>query len=55
MTLRCECGGAVELDGPGIYGEEYATEQYECVACGRTGSLLMGPDGESKSGCLTNS
>jgi len=52
MTLQCsQCGGSVEIQGA-TYGDEYATEQYECVFCGDTGSLSMGPNGDSMSGCL---
>jgi len=51
MVLRCTCGGVVELDDA-TYTDEYATESYQCVSCGRTGHLSIGPNGDSKSGCL---
>jgi hypothetical protein len=53
MTLRCECGGAVELTGQS-YGEDVAFESYECASCGRTGSYTFGADGERMTGCLTD-
>jgi len=51
MTLRCECGGAVELQAQS-YNDTTAHETYECASCGRTGSLSFGDYGETKTGCL---
>ena len=56
MTLRCDCGGALELtyqsypDDP----DATATEQYECVSCGRTGSYQFGGGVDQTSGCVTS-
>jgi len=51
MTLQCTCGGAVELTDSS-YSENYANEEYRCVSCGDTGRLTMGPEMNTKSGCL---
>lgn len=54
MTLQCECGGAVEiLDGSDPDDGPTYWERYRCVSCDRTGSYTFGPDGETKTGCLT--
>jgi len=37
MTLRCECGGVLELDGDPMDHDHGWSEHYECVACGRVG------------------
>jgi len=52
MTLQCECGGAVELTSS-TYGDNYATESYQCASCGDSGTLSMGPNGDKMTGCLT--
>lgn len=51
MTLRCACGGAVELTAQS-YGEESAVERYECVSCGATGTYRFGAGGDRVTGCL---
>jgi len=53
MTLRCECGGAVEIT-TASHGEEAAVEQYECVACGSVGTYSFGPYTDGLSGCLVD-
>lgn len=52
-TLRCECGGAVEIVDQ-TYSEETdrAFESYECVCCGRRGSFTFGNGRSDKTGCL---
>ena len=52
-TLRCECGGAVELTS-GSYDDDSgrAFETYECASCGRKGTFTFGNGRSSKSGCL---
>lgn len=62
VTLRCECGGPLELtsgsydrdeDGQ-ITGEGRAIETYECVECGRNGSYGFGDHGPDVTrGCVT--
>ncbi|KXB00770.1 hypothetical protein AKJ40_00675 [candidate division MSBL1 archaeon SCGC-AAA259M10] len=60
MTLRCECGGELELlkvlDGDNGNGEGWAYEKYQCVRCGEIGSYSVnwGPWGqnERKRGCI---
>lgn len=54
MTLRCKCGGAVEIqegtdpdDGPPYI------EYYHCLSCGRSGTYVFGADSERMTGCLT--
>ena len=39
MTLRCECGGSLELTycTPSDQDVERWTERYKCASCGRTG------------------
>jgi len=51
-TLRCECGGAVEIVNASYPDESHAFEQYECVSCGRRGAFRFGNGRSEKSGCL---
>jgi len=51
MTLRCECGGAVELNNQS-HGEDMAFESYQCVSCGATGTYRFDENGDELSGCL---
>lgn len=55
MTLRCECGGRVEVregSNPDTGGRHW--ESYRCVECGGTGTYRFG-DGypDETTGCLT--
>ncbi len=54
MTLRCECGGMLEITGQN-YGKTDALEEYECVDCGRTGTYSFGDGPERMTGCVTSS
>jgi hypothetical protein len=60
VTLRCECGGVVEVQD-GTYPSDSngrpsgrATETYECVSCGRTGGMSFGDGPTNKWGCLSD-
>jgi hypothetical protein len=53
VTLRCECGGQVEITGQSDR-DEVALEIYECVACGRTGTYRFGDGRDQTGGCLTS-
>jgi hypothetical protein len=36
VTLRCGCGGALEINGAlSHYGPESAVEVYTCASCGK--------------------
>jgi len=52
MTLRCECGGVVEIENGGKIGDDII-EDYRCIVCGRTGQLRTYRGEESLTGCLT--
>lgn len=53
MTLVCECGGTLEITAQSYGDDGSAFEAYECVACGRTGTMTFNPTtGERKSGCV---
>jgi hypothetical protein len=60
MTLRCECGGAVEIvDGsePDPDASSFF-EVYECASCGRTGTYTHHTNpsrSDEYGGCLTSS
>jgi len=54
VTLRCGCGGVVEITSA-TYGDERMIERYECAACGRTGTFSSGPPGERTTGCVVRS
>ena len=61
VTLRCECGGRVEVQ-TGSYPEDddgnptgEAIELYECVECGRIGTYSFGDGRDRTSGCVTTS
>jgi len=56
VTLRCECGGPVELQNGTDHGDGNFFETYECTSCGRTGGYSHDRvTGDSLTGCLTNS
>jgi len=52
MTLVCQCGGVLEIESQS-YTKETAFESYECLECGRTGSLRHDNSGTTLSGCVT--
>jgi len=60
VTLRCECGGAVEVvDGTYPYDDDgrpsgRATATYACPSCGRTGGMSFGDGPTDKWGCLVD-
>jgi hypothetical protein len=55
MSLRCECGGAVELVD-GSYSDHGMTETYKCPTCGGHGTYSVSDGmGDRTSGCLTTS
>jgi hypothetical protein len=59
MTLRCQCGGVVEIQD-GSDPDPEATmfwERYECVECGRTGTYTHYTEpgrSDDYGGCLTS-
>ncbi|MCD2199099.1 hypothetical protein LPA44_04190 [Halobacterium sp. KA-4] len=61
MTLVCECGSpAIEIVDA-TYPEDAngnptgtATERYECLDCGRTGTYAFGDGTDRMSGCVTS-
>jgi hypothetical protein len=55
MTLRCQCGGRVEIiDGSDPNAGEPHFEKYECIECGRRGSYTFENGQETMTGCLTS-
>jgi len=52
-TLRCQCGGAVEIVNQSYSGDR-AFESYQCVSCGRRGSFTFGSGRSDRSGCLNH-
>lgn len=60
MVLRCECGGALDIQGASEWGEQRErtrfVERYECVSCGRSGTYRVDDNGtprEETTGCVT--
>jgi len=52
-TLRCDCGGAVEIvDATYSNESDRAFESYKCVSCGRRGSFTFGNGRSDTTGCL---
>jgi len=55
MMLRCECGGALELQNSPPADADVWVEHYECVECGQNGSYSFNGhiDRHHTTGCVT--
>jgi len=52
MTLRCRCGGALDMTAS-EYTDDSMTEHYKCASCGRTGWYGISKSGnETTGGCV---